>query len=113
LFDSIRGRGVGIRLDRIAYNFRCQLRHFIRGDRAEAGHGRRIVEIPSALDKADKIPDRRIGGPGAPKCRTGQVRWHSRAKESGDVGVCGDRINRWQIRKVEGLIAGLGDALSL
>src|SRR6202040_684585 len=85
-------------------DFAGKARDFFGTDRAKARHCGWVIEVPSVLHQPDEILDCWIGGPGASKCRTGQLRRDVAAQEGGDVGVGADRVERWQLRRIEWLI---------
>ena len=55
-------------------------------ERSEAGHGVRVIEVPRILGQTDEVPDGRVGGPGATKRRSRQLRRNALAQECRDVG---------------------------
>ena len=69
--------------------------------RPKAGHAMRIVEVPRVLDQPDEVANRRIGGPGATKRRTREVRRNSGFEKRADVGFRRDRFDRRQAGRIE------------
>src|SRR6476646_7687544 len=68
--------------------------------RSEAGHRIRVVEVPGVLRQPHKVPDGRVGSPGATKRRTAQLLWNASAKERRDDGGPVNRLDRRQARQI-------------
>src|SRR5512139_1569859 len=68
---------------------------------AEARNTIRSSGIPIVLGRPHKIPDSRIGRPGATKRRMPQGRWYAGLHEWRDVGSGSNRFDRWQATYIE------------
>src|SRR6266436_6407445 len=69
--------------------------------RTESGDRICRVEIPVVVRESDEIPDRGVASPGAAKCGAGEFRGYPCAKKTADVGLCRDRLDWWQARRIE------------